>query len=197
MLTKVFKLPSTTVTSVVQHLEAHVKPTMYVNNKRGTYAPGRNEAWLHIHTPLTAWDENTPMKGHFAPGLQDAKLWKWCQTVCQNTGGFIPNTGLAVYGESGITLHRDSPALTPEGVTINLGPTNFLYSDIRGDGGTIREYTLDPGDVLTFNSKHPHAVPEPQPGRWAIILWRVQTHTQKWAAERFNMFKQQYPHLIG
>lgn len=187
-------LPKSTTDAIVQHLNSNILPQMYQNNKRGTYAPGRNEAWLNVHTPLTEWDENTPIKGQFAPGIQDERLWGFCQRIGQRYGGFLPNTGLAVFGEAGITLHRDSAALTPAGITINLGGTNFLYSDTRDDTGDIKCYTLNPGDVVSFNSKHRHAVPEPQPGRWAIILWRVQPN-KSWIRQRFQAFVKEYPHL--
>ena len=115
---------------VIEHLDNHIKPLMYINNKPGTYAPNRNEVWLNIHTPLTQWDKNTPIPGQFAPGVHDERLWTWCVKIAQQCG-LTPNTGLVVYGESGIKLHRDSSALTPSGVTINLGSTNFMYADSR------------------------------------------------------------------
>ena len=189
MIKLIHKLPQNTVQDVVKHLEENIKPNSYINNKPGTYAPGRREAWLNIHTPLTKYDNN----GNFQPGMQDKRLWDWCLKVASKDN-FTPNTGLAVNGEKGIKFHRDASTLTPQGVTINLGGTNFIYADDR-QAKTHTVYTLNPGDVISFNSKFEHAVPEPQPGRWAIILWRVQDN-KAWIKESFWKFKEHYAHLI-
>ena len=158
---------------IIQYLDEHIRDNLTVNP--WGYAKGRTEKWLGIQSPIT-------FKRGFVPGVPTQnieRLWAFLQAHWKACGYDKPfETALAVYGEKGIELHRDFTTLTSHAMTVNLGKTNFCYAKNR-QTNELNEYTLNPGDVIKFDSKFSHCVPEPEKGRWAIIAWNVNINNPK------------------
>lgn len=64
-------------------------------------------------------------------------------------------------------------------MSVNLGAAKWFH-DTNRHGGTKgrvvapHEWTrLRGGEVLVFDSKHPHAAEPLDPERWVVILWQV------------------------
>ena len=158
---------TSTADAVTSHLNNVVAPTLQADVSN--YAKGRRRTWLQHEAPLSKYQP-------FRDGLRDSKLWEWCTAVAKRAGMTAPpELGLAIYGDTGISLHRDASYAAPQAVSINLGGVLFQYDrDRNGNGSaTVGDYTLDKGEVMLFDCKHRHAAIEPARDRWCIVLWSI------------------------
>ena len=151
-------------------LERDVRPrlTPDVSN----YAKGRTRCWLEREMPLGKTQREKP--GLKAPVLWDALSRIWMRHLPGR-----PETGLAICGEVGISPHRDASYACPITMSVNLGPARWFHDRNRhGDtrGRIVRPdewQVLHGGEVLVFDSKHPHAAQPLDPKRWVVILWQT------------------------
>ena len=188
MIETIRTISTSTVNDVVKYLNDQLTPELYLN--KWGYAKGRTETWLNIKSSIT-------FKADYAPGVpisQIQRLWTFLQEhwkLCGYTKPF--ETALAVHGENGIEMHRDFTTLTAHAMTINLGKTNFLYAKSR-QTNDMNEYTLNPGEIIKFDSKFSHCVPEPEKGRWAIIAWNINLNNPK-VQQHYNKGRILHPTL--
>ena len=157
--------PSTSL-DVIDHLNKNLAP--HLSQDVSNYAKGRKRVWLEYEAPLS----NSQA---FKPATHNSKLWKWLKEVASKSGMPVPQLGLAVYGDTGIQLHRDASYANPLALSINLGKVEFLFDDNR-QGKTnknIRQHNLDSGEIILFDCKHRHAAINPNRNRWSIILWTI------------------------
>ena len=115
------------------------------------------------------------------PGLVAPGLWRRLVAVWMKHLGSLgpPETGLAIYGEVGIRMHRDASDARPICMNVNMGRASWFHNrDRHGpqDYPVPRERCVDlvGGEVLVFDCKHPHGcVPNPSGDRWTVVLWQV------------------------
>ena len=119
MIQQTHQLSPSTVDSVIAHIESQLgdRFSLDVSN----YAPGRKRLWLEHEGPLG--------NQKFKPATHDPKLWHWIVEVASKSGMQAkPELALIVSGDVGIKLHRDATYAAPHALSINLGPTTFLYN---------------------------------------------------------------------
>lgn len=106
-------------------------------------------------------------------------MWKALTAIWMRHLPGRPQTGLAIRGEVGIDPHRDASYARPTTMSVNLGPARWFHDpDRHGEakGRVVRPnewQKLAGGEVMVFNSKHPHAARPESPDRWVVILWQV------------------------
>ena len=151
-------------------LEQHVRPHLVPDVS--TYARGRTRAWLEREMPLGPTQREKP-------GVKVPVLWGVLGDIWRRHLPGHPETGLAICGEVGITPHRDASYARPITMSVNLGPARWFHDRARNGatkGRVVQEHewtNLAGGEVLVFDSKHPHAAKPLDPKRWVIILWQV------------------------
>ena len=151
-------------------LNEHVRP--HLARDVSTYARGRTRCWLERHMPLGGSERERP-------GLKVPMLWRGLTDIWMRHLPGRPETGLAICGEVGITPHRDASYARPITMSVNLGPARWFHDRNRHGGTKGRVVaphewtTLRGGEVLVFDSKHPHAAQPLDPERWVVILWQV------------------------
>ena len=141
-----------------------------------TYATNRQRYWLQ--------DEWDLKNRKFIPGIKDERLWNYCKHWMPDA-----DLGLVVYGNVGITEHRDDSYADYRSVGINLGELEswsydcrypeFRWTAHRNPRERIY-HKIQNGEVFEFNCKNPHAAIRPHEDRWAIFLWKV---SQKFKAQ--------------
>lgn len=155
---------------MVGMMEAHVRPHLVADVS--TYARGRTRCWLQREMPLGPTQREKP-------GLRVPVLWDALTDIWMRHLPGRPETGLACCGEIGITPHRDASYARPVTMSVNLGPAKWFH-DPRRNGATKGRFVqphewqvLKGGEVLVFDSKHPHAAQPLDPNRWVVILWQT------------------------
>ena len=136
-----------------------------------SYAKGRLRSWLRAE-----WDLR---EKRFRRTNEDEWLWNYLSNFLPED--FRPDLGLIIYGETGIQLHRDAMYADYRAITINLGAGIFVYDGQypefrwtqRKNPSRQTTHTWEGGEVVEFNCKNPHAMVNPDPSRWAIVLWQV------------------------
>ena len=156
--------------------------SLFENVTGSSYAYGRKSAWLQYDCPLNAG-------GQFKPVPTPKRLWDWCEKVWQANGmKGLPEVGLANYGDVGIKLHRDATYAAPDCLMINIGKVSWQYDWDRRIS-TPQHYSLDGGEVASFNCKHLHGAYDPASDRWSIILWTI-SHRRR---DEFNLVANKPP----
>lgn len=155
---------------IVQTIRTHLETTKHsLALDVSSYAKDRQRYWLQHE-----WDL---LNKQFSPAVRDERLWKYCKTWMPDA-----DLGLVVYGQIGITAHRDDSYADWRGVGINLGELDYWYYDCEypeykytknKNPSNPQTYTIPVGGVFEFNTKNPHAVINPAKDRWAIFLWKV------------------------
>ena len=158
--------------AVVAHLDRHVRP--HLSQDVSAYAPGRTRAWLEIEAPLGPYQ---PWK----TGLHSEKLWPWLVKAWQKAyPTTVPHLGLSIYGDVGITWHRDATYACPPAMIVNLGPCilgiDHKRNSPRGNPQEPHFSLLRGGELVPLNVKHQHQIEDPDPDRWSIVLWRQKTY---------------------
>lgn len=139
---------------------------LFKNASQSSYAYGRQSAWMQFDCPLN-------QGGQFKPVQTPKRLWSWCEKIWEANGMTgLPEVGLANYGDVGIKLHRDATYAHQDCLMINFGPVLWQYDWDRGIS-TPEHYTLDGGEIVSFNCKHRHGAYDPASDRWSIILWTI------------------------
>lgn len=174
MLERILTVRPSVCEDVRRHLDSRL--SKHLEKDRSLYAPGRKRVWIKLEFPLSLKHQS------FRPGIKDPRLWNWIEKLWYRSGyKEPPETALAIYGDTPITFHPDAPAAAPKSLQINLGGTKFIIDQSPKWKRTGKiyvptapvEYTLDMGEVSTFNCKHIHATSEPNKDRWSIIVWRL------------------------
>lgn len=130
------------------------------------YSPNRKRIWLFHEVNLKTSEVSL---GYF-----DQRLWAFCQKVYPGC-----NIGLMSYGGKGldsdglIGLHRDHSYSQPIARTVNLGDSTFGY-DLNRQGGEVKQYHLQDGEIIEFNCKHRHSLIAIHSDiRFGINLWKL------------------------
>jgi hypothetical protein len=176
-----------TTIAIIDHMNEELLPLLTPNI--GGYAAGRQHLWLEH-----AWNLKDR---HFEAGHHDERLWTWLCAEMERRFNWVPELGLAVYGEVPIRIHRDDSYADWVAYTINLGEVESWYYDsvYPGWGYSQRqaaryqnETTIYPqeGSIIKFNCKNPHGPINPGPTRWAINLWRINRKFR----EEFDAYKE-------
>ena len=167
---KVEQLGAADVERLKEMLERSVRPSLKADVS--SYARGRTRCWLQREMPLGPTQRERP-------GLKVPDLWAALSAIWMRHLPGRPETGLASRGEIGITPHRDASYARPVTMSVNLGRAKWFH-DPRRNGATKGRVVgphewqvLAGGEVLVFDSKHPHAAQPLEPDRWVVILWQV------------------------
>jgi len=108
----------------------------HVNLKTGGITPT-------IHSYINAYNQATTILDKYYFGFESAI----CLWYCRNRVGKAQNM---------MRFHSDHSAYARGAVMLNLtGRVNF---QIKRDWKTVKSYTVEPGDVVEFDNKVPHAV---------------------------------------
>lgn len=152
------------------HLENFVKP--HLRPDPSSYAKGRQSCWLEAEWLLN--------KKKFIKALPfDEKLFRYLTS--QNIDFDL---ALVTYGKVGINWHRDDSYANFTAYSINLSTRpyewgyqcqypGYEWSKNRNETAPQITYTLQPGSIVKFNCKNPHAALGNDPERWSINLWTV------------------------
>ena len=152
--------------AIIQHLNERDKR---FTDDLSNYAKGRQSYWLQARWNLK---DKT-----FEPGVNDEKIWNYCKSWMPDA-----DLGLVVYGNVGITEHRDDSYADYKAIGINLGELEFwsydcIYPEMRWtkeqNPSNRINYKIGIGEVFEFNYKNPHSAINPTEDRYAIFLWKV------------------------
>lgn len=147
----------------------------YLKPDISRYAKGRQRFWFKAE-----WDLRHKK---FRKAIQIERLDNYLQAL-----GISYDLGMIAYGENGIHWHRDDSYANFVAYTINLSSKPFEwgyqpnypgYQYSKQVDAKKQIYLLQPGDIIKFNCKNPHATLGKDPERWAISLWTVKPKLQE------------------
>jgi len=135
------------------------------------YAPNRKRAWLDAEWDLKhkRFIKAHPMHDRLRVYLQKLN---------------IPfDLALIAYGASGISWHRDDSYANFVAYSVNLSTKPYewgyqrCYPSFKYEAQNPKAkreiHTLQPGEIIKFNCKNPHAALDHDDERWSINLWTV------------------------
>lgn len=171
MLKKIHTIKAKNQARIRTHLE-EFKPLL--KNDVSRYANGRQRFWIRAE-----WDLQ---KKCFHPAIDIPRLDRYLKAI-----GIEYDLGLIAYGSVGIDWHRDDSYAEYPAISINLSSQPYAwgyqacYPGYFWSRQVVAErkiYQLQPGDIIKFNCKNPHAAIGRDSDRWSINLWKVKNKYQ-------------------
>lgn len=136
------------------HLDALWAPRL--TSDKSSYAPDRMTAWIGLIPTFSRTPTYKETEG-------DERIMDYANRLARKAG-FTEALDLALVHRGGnIDPHRDATYAKPLAFTINLGICTFRYKD--------KTYSLEGGEVFSFDCKEIHGVSDAAADRWAINLW--------------------------
>lgn len=153
----------------LESLEYNLKPDM------SNYAKGRSHFWIDYK-----WDlRHKKLREGAIHAVQMPRLKQFMAKL-----NIHYDLGFAALG--GITWHRDDIYCDWVAYTLNLSTKPFKwgyaanYSQLYYRNFVKQNYkaekqiiTLEPGDIIRYNCKNPHATLSSQSDRWGLTFWTL------------------------